>query len=56
MAKENGIEMVMNAENKAEAETLTKLLGRMPESQKRDLKIFLEGVKFWEGRGKEKTA
>lgn len=50
------LETMIRAENRSEAEELAKLLSRMPEEQQRDLKIFLEGVKFWEDKPDKRTA
>lgn len=54
--KDCNLETMVRMENRLEAEELAKLLSGMPEEQQRDLKIFLEGVKFWEGRPGKRTA
>lgn len=54
--KDCNLETMVKMENRLEAEELAKLLSGMPEEQQRDLKIFLEGVKFWGDKPGKRSA
>lgn len=54
--KDCNLETMIRAENRSEAEKLAELLREMPMERQRDLKIFLEGVKFWEDKPDKRTA
>lgn len=52
-----GIESMVSAEYRAEAERMADRLAKMSPEQQRRLEIFLSAIEFWEPRNKpEKSA
>lgn len=48
---ENSIGYMVSTNNKKEADELTQIIKNLSVEKQKELKIFLEGVKFWETQG-----
>ena len=47
----NNIGYMVSTENRKEADELTQIIKNLSVEKQKELKIFLEGVKFWETQG-----